>query len=152
VVEVALTWLLLVAVIALFAVLVAGFRRNAGRLTRKVEIPETQAMVTFRGGMWSRHGGGTFRGAQWARLQFFDWGIRLDGRSLLPTFEVRYEEISEARLVATRFRSGIRFQSSQLAEPVTFETSGGAQIADLLEERGVVVNRNVGHLGWLPGD
>jgi hypothetical protein len=152
VVEVTVTWLLWMAAIVWLAVLVAGFRRNAARLTRRVEAPETQPMATFRGGMRSRRGGGTFRGGQWARLQFFEWGIRLDGRSVLPTFEVRYGEISEVRLVASRFKSGIRFQSSCLTEPVTFETSEGVQIADLLQERGVAVNRNLGHLGWLPGD
>jgi hypothetical protein len=152
VVEVTVTWLLWVAAIAWFAILVAGFRWNAARLTRRVGAPETEPMATFKGGMRSRHGGGTFRGGQWVRLQFFDWGIRLDGRSVLPTLEVRYGEIKEARLVASRFASGIRFQSSCLTEPVTFETSEGAQIANLLQERGVTVNRNVGHLGWLPGD
>lgn len=145
-----MTWVLGVALFAGFAFLVVGFRRNAARLTRKVDRLEVQPVVTFRGGMWSRQGGGT-RGP-WARLQFFDWGIRLDGRSLLPTFEVRYEELTEARLVASRFKNGIRFQSSCLTEPVTFETSDSVRIADLLEERGVTVNRNVGHLGWLPGD
>ena len=143
-------WVLGVAVIAGLAFLVVGLRRNAGRLTRKVGTQEVQLLATFKGGMWSRHGGGT-RG-RWARLRFLDWGIRLDGRWVIPTFELRYDEISEARLVASRFKSGIRFQSSCLTEPVTFETSEGMQIADLLEERGVMVNRNVGHLGWLPGD
>jgi hypothetical protein len=149
-VEVTMAWVLWLAVIAAFTFLVVGFRRNAARLTRRVETLQVQPIVTFSGGMRSRHGGGTRGG--WARLQFFDWGIRLDGRSLLPTFELRYEEITEARLVATRFKSGIRFQSSCLTEPVTFETSEGAKIGDLLEERGVTVNRNAGHLGWLPGD
>jgi hypothetical protein len=149
-VEVTVAWVLWVAVIAVFAFAVLGFRRNAARLTRKVETLEAQPLVTFPGGLWSLHGGGT-RG-HWARLQFFDWGIRLDGRCLLPTFEVRYEELTDARLVASRFKSGIRFRSSCLPDPVTFETSEGVQIADLLEEHGVMVNRNVGHLGWLPGD
>jgi hypothetical protein len=149
-VEVAVVWVLWLAVIAAFTFLLFGFRRNAARLTRRVETLQVQPTVTFSGGMRSRHGGGTRGG--WARLQFFDWGIRLDGRSLLPTFEVRYEEITEARLVATRFKGGIRFQSCCLTEPVTFETSEGAKIGDLLEERGVTVNRDVGHLGWLPGD
>ena len=145
-----MAWVLWAAVIAGLAFAVVGFRQNAARLTRMVETPDAQPLVTFTGGMWSLQGGGT-RG-RWARLQFFDWGIRLDGRSVLPTFEVRYEELGDARLVASRFKSGIRFQSSCLPDPVTFETSEGAQIADLLEERGVTVNRQVGHLGWLPGD
>ena len=145
-----MTYWLWVVVIAGSVFAVVALRHNAARLTRRVEKLEAKPLLTFSGGMRSLHGGGT-RG-HWARLQFFDWGIRLDGRSLLPTFEVRYAELNEARLVATRFKSGIRFQSSLLPDPVTFETSEGTQIADLLEQRGVRVNRNVGHLGWLPGD
>jgi hypothetical protein len=145
-----MAWVLSVGVMAVFAIVVTRLLRNARILTRRVETVDAQPLMTFAGGMRSRHGGGT-RG-QWARLQFFDWGIRLDGRSLLPTFEVRYEELGDAQLVTSRFKSGIRFQSDSLRDPVTFETREGARIAALLEEHGVPVNRNVGHLGWLPGD
>jgi len=94
----------------------------------------------------------------WARLEFFDWGIRVRGSKpggfLLPVFEVRYSELTDARLVAARGRQGIRFRSDALPAPVTFETFADSipRIVSLLEDRDVRINRETGHIGWLPGD
>jgi hypothetical protein len=83
-------------------------------------------------------------------LEFFDRGIRLRGATifgaLLPVFEVRYEELTDVRLAASRLRDGICFQSSCIPDAVTFKTAEGLQIADSLEERGIIVNRKIGHL------
>jgi len=54
--------------------------------------------------------------------------------------------------VAAHINRGIRFQARCLPNAVIFVTAQGAEIADRLEERGVPVNRDVGRLGWLPGD
>jgi len=152
----AVGWFLGVLVPAGLVFIVVGLRRNAVRLTRTIGVPAAAPLVTFRGGYWSRVTGGTRR--YWAKLEFFDWGIRLragnPGGFLLPVYELRYDELTDAQLVATRLASGIRFRSDALRAPLNFETYSGSipRIVDLLEQRNVSVNRQVGHTGWLPGD
>lgn len=146
-----MAWILGPVVIFGITVMIVGMRRNAVRLTRTIRIPDVQPTMTFLGSSWSLRGGGTL-----SKLEFFDWGIRIGGTgvfaALVPLSEVRYAELIDAQLVATRFSRGIRVRSDCLSDPVTFTTRDPAQIADLLEEHEVTINRNVGHTGWLLGD
>jgi hypothetical protein len=140
----------------ILAATIVGLRRNALRLTRTIGAPPAAPAATFRGGFWSRVTGGT-RG-YWARLEFFDWGIRLRGSKpggfLLPVYEIRYDELTDVRLVATRLRHGVRFCSDALPAPVNFETCPDAipRIVAQLQGQNVPVMQRAGHMGWLPGD
>jgi hypothetical protein len=153
---VAVGWIIGVLVPLGFAGVIVGLRRNAVRLTRRIAVPQADPAVTFRGGFWSRITGGT-KGYR-AKLEFFDWGIRLRGSKLggflLPVYEIRYHELIDVQMVATRLRHGIRLRSEALPAPMNFETYRDTipRIVVQLEERNVPVNRQVGHMGWLPGD
>jgi hypothetical protein len=57
-------------------------------------------------------------------LDFFDWGIRLDGGFLSPVWEARYEELTEARLVKAPMLQGIRFHAGDGEGEVFFWTWG----------------------------
>src|SRR5262245_40329214 len=84
-----------------------------------------------------------------AQLEFFDWGIRLQ-RTLfkhLGYYEIRYEELVEARLTGKMIRRGIRFHAGSLPQPVTFLTVDYREILDRLERQDVPVNRDTAPLG-----
>jgi hypothetical protein len=146
------SWLFILACWALGVMGVLMQRRSARRLTRTVQEPRSPLLATFRGSMRSRQAAS---GAA-ARLEFFDWGIRVRStrpfRSLLPAFEVRYNELTDAQLVSSRSRRGIRFRSDCLPEPVTFTSQGTEQIVSLLQLRGVPINRESRYAGGMPGD
>jgi len=115
-------------------------------------MPDLTPAAVYPGRIRSRtEGGGTG-----CRLELFDWGIRMRGSAVMkpfvPVFELRYRELTEARLVAAHVNRGVRFQADCLSAAVTFVTFQDREIADRLEERGVPVDRDVGQLGCLPGD
>lgn len=147
-------WIFGAAAVAFVTSLVLLGRRNAVGLTRRTWTAQSRPVTTFRGDMRSRQAGGTRGG--WARLDLFDDGIRLRGTGplgpLMPTWQIRYDELAEAQLVASKYTSGIRLCAPVLPDPVTFKTSQSEAIAGLIEQRGVTVSRVAGHLGWLPGD
>jgi hypothetical protein len=149
-------WLFGVLVPAAFVFIIVALRRNAVRLNRTIGAPTADPVATFRGSYWSRVTGGTK--GYWAKLEFFEWGIRLragkPGGFLLPVYELRYDELTDVQMVATRLARGIRFCSSALPAPTNFETYSHSipRIVGLLERHNVSVNHQVGHTGWLPGD
>ena len=72
------------------------------------------------------------------QLEFFDWGIRLQRtlfKGLGDYYEIRYEELTEARLTGKMIRRGIRFHSNFLQRPLTFITVDYREILDRLERR-----------------
>src|SRR6202046_5763401 len=93
--------------IVLAAVLVlagiSGFAwwiRLAGANARALGAPPGDPVVLFRGGVMCRH---LLTSGALARLEFFDWGVRLRGiviaRWIVPTWEARYDQLAVAELV-----------------------------------------------------
>ena len=115
--------------------------RKAVRDSRRVGAPDTRQTATFRGGMWWP--GKVNAGPGTKSLDFFDWGIRLDGGFLSPVWEARYEELTEARLVKAPMQQGIRFHAgdSEGESEVFFWTWEGSEVLDRLEGHVVAVDR-----------
>ena len=85
------------------------------------------------------------------QLEFFDWGIRLQRTHFKrrgDLYEIRYDELAEARLGKTMTRRAICFLANFLPEPVIFLTVDYREILDRLERQGVPVNRNAESLAW----
>lgn len=119
------------------SVMAVAMRRNA-RLSRRIDAPPAEPVATFRGNMWSPGLGGLF-GFR-ARLEFFDWGIRLRGGRSLPRYDARWGELAEVQ-VGRLVWPGLKFSSPVFAEPVYFETFQPVRpILDLLSYRSVPVN------------
>jgi hypothetical protein len=83
-----------------------------------------------------------------ARLEFFDWGVRLRGiavsRWIVPTWEARYDELAVAELVKLRFsRIAVWLRVRGEAGGIGFLTSFSQDILRDLEARDVLVNRAI---------
>lgn len=84
-----------------------------------------------------------------ARLEIFDWGIRVRGtvfsRWVVPTWDARFEELAIAELVKTQ-QSRIAVWFRLRDEPgggTAFLSSWHGEILGLLEQHDVPVNRSV---------
>jgi hypothetical protein len=142
--------------IIFFVVVVGGiasafllFHRKAVKDSRRIGAPNARRTARFRGGMWRpdrfNAGPGT------VSLNFFDWGIRLDGsgganwsvpgfaKLMMPVWEARYEELTEARLVTAPTHQGIRLRVGVGEGEVFFWTRKGSEVLDRLEEHVVPV-------------
>ena len=83
-----------------------------------------------------------------ARLEFFDWGVRLRGiaisRWIVPTWEARYDELAIAELVTLRFsRIAVWLRLRGEAGGTGFLCSYHEEILRELQARDVPVNRVV---------
>ena len=83
-----------------------------------------------------------------ARLEFFDWGVRLRGvavsRWLVPTWEARYDELGLAELVKLPFsRIGVWFRVRGEAGGIGFLTHYNQEILRELAARDVQVSRTI---------
>jgi hypothetical protein len=83
-----------------------------------------------------------------ARLEFFDWGVRLRGtmmsRWVVPTWEARYDEMAIAELVALpASRIAVCFRLRDDAGVMAFLSDRSREILPLLQKHGVQVNRSV---------
>jgi hypothetical protein len=134
-------WALMCGVLAF-----VQFRRVAAQSTRNTG---TSDVPTFVGGLRTRTMRASFGLAQ---MEFFDWGIRLEGRSrfvssALPTWEAGYRDLTKAQLVSVPFGTrGVRLFADGLPDPVVFSTPAGALILDRLQAHGVPVDRSLTRL------
>lgn len=128
---------------------IAFFRWLARRSARTLGMPdEGPPIATWNGGLRTRTmnaTGGT------ARLELFDWGIRVRGRGpwrwLLHAWEARYGELAKAQLIKFPVANpGVLMRTSSSAVPLVFVTFRGLEILDQLEARGVPVDRSVTRL------
>jgi hypothetical protein len=139
------------AICALLAAVVGGIilRRMHRPSARTLTVPDAgPPIAVWTGGMKTRSvnsTGGT------ARLELFDWGIRVRGlgpwRWLLPVWEARYEELTAAQMIKFPIANpGVLMHTSGAPVPLVFVTFRGLEIVDQLEARGVPVDRSVSRL------
>jgi hypothetical protein len=132
----------LVLIVAVAAGLGLWIRRAAS-CGRRIEVPAGEPGRVFWGGVMCRY---LITSGTLARLEFFDWGVRLRGiavsRWIVPTWEARYEELAVAELVALRW-SRVAVWLKLRGEPagIAFLSDRSTEILPLLEGHGVPVNR-----------
>jgi len=141
--------LVFVLVIVLAVLCVAGvamWTRLAASNARVIDAPNGDLRELFRGGVMARH---IITSGTLARLEFFDWGIRLHGitisRWIVPTWEARYDELAIAELVAlpaSRIAVSLRLRGSD-PRVIAFLSDHSQRVLRALEAHGVQVNRSL---------
>jgi hypothetical protein len=119
--------------------------RRAASCGRTIDVPTGEFHQVFWGGVMCRY---LITSGSLARLEFFDWGVRIRGiatsRWIVPTWEARYEELAIAELVSLRWsRIGVWFRLRRDAGGMAFLSYHSSEILPLLESRGVPVNRSL---------
>ena len=137
--------------VAVIIIIASGFlfkRREAVRHSRRIGVPDARRTATFRGDLqtWKKiNVGKRSMDMEEARLEFFDWGIRLRGtgmmRPVVPVREAQYEELTEARLVTAHKKQGVRLHAAGIADAMIFWTRQDSNVLDRLEEHAVSVDR-----------
>jgi hypothetical protein len=138
--------ILLIAVLALAAIvgLTVWIRRRAS-CGRTTDAPAGELARSFTGDVMCRS---AITSGGLARLEFFDWGVRLRGvlvsRWIVPTWEARYDELDLAELVKLRF-SRIAVWLRVRGEPggIGFLTSFSQDVLRELSARDVQVSRAI---------
>lgn len=116
---------------------------------RVIGVPGAPPERTFVGGLWSRA-----MSAMWplARLEFWDWGIRIRGsvrgvRWLVGSWQARYDELTAELVVVPVASRGVLLNAGA-AEPVVFWSRRGHEILDHLGMHGVPVSHTPTRLSW----
>jgi hypothetical protein len=138
----------LAALLAVLCVVGIGmWIRLAAANKRTIEAPDGKLEDLFRGGVMCRH---VITSGSLARLEVFDWGVRLSGSAIVswivPTWEARYDELAIAELVAlpaSRIAVWFRLRREAGAGGIAFLSDHNLAILPLLERHGVPVNRAV---------
>jgi hypothetical protein len=136
----------LVAVVAVLAV--GGFARWVGgarSCRRRIGAPTADPEATYWGDVMCRY---VLTSGSLARLEFFDWGVRLRGilvsRWLVPTWEARYEDLAIAELVALRWsRTAVWLRLRGEQGGIGFLSDRCQDIVGQLDKHGVPVDRSV---------
>lgn len=138
----------LVLVVLLLVLCVSGLFMWAKLVSankRTIDVPAGELEQFFWGGVMCRH---LITSGTLARLEFFDWGVRLRGipisRWIVPTWEATYEELAIAELVAlpqSRIAVWLRLRGESTA--IAFLSDRTSQILPVFEQHGVPVNRTV---------
>jgi hypothetical protein len=137
---------IVVVVVALAVAAGLGFWiRRAASCGRTIDVPAGEHNGFFWGGVMCRN---LITSGNLARLEFFDWGVRIRGtaisRWIVPTWEARYEELAIAELVSLRWsRIGVWFRLRLDAGGMAFLSYHSNEILPLLEQHGVPVNRSL---------
>jgi hypothetical protein len=138
--------LLLVVVVAILAVGLVFWTRQAASCSRRIGAPpggEPSRVIT--GDVMCK---AVLTSGSFGRLQFYDWGIRIRGipltRWIVPTWEARYEELAIAELVTLRYsRIAVWLRLRGSTEQIGFLTQWNQDVLGLLEKHEVPVNRAV---------
>jgi hypothetical protein len=137
---------LLVIVLAIVAVAgLVTWSRRARSAARVIGAPSAEYDRLFPGDVLSRH---IMMSGSLARLEFFDWGVRLHGlaisRWVVPTWEARYEELAIVELVTLRFsRFAVWLRLRGSSDGIGFLTHWSRDILREFEKHEVPVNRSV---------
>jgi hypothetical protein len=138
--------ILLVVVLALAAImgLTVWIRRtmSCGRTT---DAPSGDLSRVYAGDVMCRS---AITSGGLARLELFDWGVRLHGiavsRWIVPTWEARYDELAIAELVKLRFsRIAVWFKAGGEAGGIGFLSNFSKEILRELAARDVPVNQAI---------
>jgi len=138
--------IVVVVVLALAAVGGLGFWiRRAASCGRTIDVPAGEPGRIYWGGVMCRN---LITSGNLARLEFFDWGVRIRGtaisRWIVPTWEARYAELAIAELVSLRWsRLGVWFRLRGDAGGMAFLSYHSNEILPLLERHDVPVNRSL---------
>jgi len=138
-----------IVLLAVFVLLCASglviWIRLAASNTRTIEAPAGELHELFRGGVMARH---VITSGLLARLEFFDWGVRLRGTMIsswiVPTWEARYDELARvglAALPASRIAVWLRVRGDHSA--IGFLSDHSREILPVLEKHGVPVSTSV---------
>lgn len=140
---------LLVVVLAVIAVagLIIWIRRAAS-CGRRIDEPAGEPLATYLGGVMCKR---LITSGSLARLDFFDWGVRVRGtflsRWIVPTWEARFEELASAELASMRWsRIAVWFRLREDPSAMGFLSMMSKEILNDLERRGVSVNRAVAQI------
>lgn len=149
---------LVAALVLLSAGAIVMWKRLAAANVRLIEPPAGELKDLFWGDVMSRH---VITSGSMARLEFFDWGIRLRGivisRWIVPTWEARYDELATAGLATlphSRIAVWLRLKDelpevlvdggrSPESPAVGFLCDRYTQVLPVLEAHGVQVDRAV---------
>ncbi len=140
---------LAIGLVVLLVVLVVGglviWARLAATNTRIIAAPAGELEQFFWGGVMCRH---VVTSGSLARLEFYDWGVRLRGipisRWLVPTWEAKYDELAIAELVALpQSRTAVWLRLRDDSGAIAFLSDKSLLILPVLAEHGVAVNRAV---------
>ncbi|HUC58505.1 MAG TPA: hypothetical protein VMA95_13970 [Streptosporangiaceae bacterium] len=137
-----------IALVALLVVLCAGglvmWARLARSNSRIIGMPAGEPGEVFWGGVMCRY----VITSGLAKLEFFDWGVRLRGiaisRWVVPTWEAKYDELAIAGLVAlpqSRIAVWLRLRADATA--IAFLSDRTTAILPVLEQHGVPVDKSV---------
>ena len=143
--------ILLIVVLALAAITgLTVWIRRAASCGRTTQVPSGELTRSYTGDVMCRS---AITSGSFARLEFFDWGIRLRGVPVLsswivPTWEARYDELALAELVSLRF-SRIAVWLRLRGEPggIGFLSHYSEEILRELQAREVPVNRAIAQVG-----
>jgi hypothetical protein len=127
---------------------VALFRRRSAKSSRTIAAPEELPVAVWKGGLRTQTVNAT---SGTARLEMFDWGVRVRGRGfwkvLLPTWEARYSELATAQLIEWPIANhGVLMRSDSSVAPLVFVTLRDREVLEALAARGLLVDRWVSRL------
>jgi hypothetical protein len=144
-------------VIVLVAVLVVAcvlglviWIRRAASCTRRIGAPSGgESLAIFPGDVMCKY---VLTGGSFARLEFFDWGLRLRGiaisRWIVPTWEAQYSELARADLITLPWsRMTVWLRVRDGSARIGFLTSYSREVMNRLEKHGVPVDRTVTQIG-----
>ena len=122
--------------------------RLAASNARRIDVPAGELKDLFWGDVMCRH---VITSGAMARLEFFDWGVRLRGtlisRWIVPTWEARYDELATAGLASlpnSRVAVWLQLKDQPSKSPaIGFLCDRYTQVLPVLESRGVQVDRSV---------
>ena len=137
-----------VVAFAVVAGTVALFRSRSAKSSRTIAAPEELPVAVWKGGLRTQTVNAT---SGTARLEMFDWGVRVRGRGfwkvLLPTWEARYSELATAQLIEWPIANhGVLMRSDSSVAPLVFVTLRDREVLEALAARGLLVDRSVRRL------
>jgi hypothetical protein len=136
-------------VVACFVGLVIWIRRAAS-CTRRIGAPaDAESLAIFPGDVMCKY---VLTSGSFARLEFFDWGVRLRGiaisRWIVPTWEANYSELARADLVALPWsRTTVWLRVRDGSARIGFLSTYSRDVLNRLERHGVEVDRSVTQIG-----